>query len=523
MALATTPDGVSFNYFDLKEQRLLLEKVDAKESKKHKAMTLLMLDAGLRVSECVGLKFSDFDFRGRILNVRSLKKRTDRTSIRQVPLSPRLYEALAEYIVWSKARMGDSFNPDGWVFPSPCKEGVALTDRACRMWLSRLNKKHLNFEKCHPHQLRHTFATNHRACQTPLENIKDMLGHRKYDTTLIYAKVSIEELRKNVHQVTLSPKSLFGKALSWVKPQKAPLLINIGQSPECFVSRQSELARLRDYTERQINVLILGGVGMGKSVLLKHFRETSKSKILHFDDLAEVKKSLVSCLIYLYKNDKEQVAKLLFGDFDLGAIQTRLSRESIPSLCDEIKKLTEKGEYILTIDSLDRLQPRAEKALTELKDHFTIVACARSIPVNRSTFVWNFQTIPIESFNRKDSFMLVDQLSKGLEVEDYDLYRSHIFEQSGGNPRVVFELCERYRKEPILTAETIRQVQHFGALREWDFTWVILVGLGILTCMRYLARDVGNENLRLIGGVALILMLLFRNSQKVFKRRAFKA
>ena len=40
----------------------------------HKAAILLMMDAGLRVSECVSLKLSNFDFRSKSITVKSLKK-----------------------------------------------------------------------------------------------------------------------------------------------------------------------------------------------------------------------------------------------------------------------------------------------------------------------------------------------------------------------------------------------------------------------------------------------------------------
>src|SRR5688572_20121902 len=66
-------------------------------NKKHRTALLLMMDCGLRVSECVGLKFSDFDFKRRSLRVRSLKQRK-KTASREVPLSDRCYAALSTYI-----------------------------------------------------------------------------------------------------------------------------------------------------------------------------------------------------------------------------------------------------------------------------------------------------------------------------------------------------------------------------------------------------------------------------------------
>jgi integrase len=82
-------------------------------SPRRKVLLLLMLDAGLRVSETVNLKLSDFDFKKRILTVFSLKKR-NKTKYRQIPLSNRLFFALSDYIKSMR-----NVHPDSWLFPSP--------------------------------------------------------------------------------------------------------------------------------------------------------------------------------------------------------------------------------------------------------------------------------------------------------------------------------------------------------------------------------------------------------------------
>jgi integrase len=53
----------------------------------------------------------------------------------------------------------------------------------------------------HPHALRHSFATHHLSAGSSLAEIKTMLGHQNFNTTLIYAEIPTEELR---HRVMLS-------------------------------------------------------------------------------------------------------------------------------------------------------------------------------------------------------------------------------------------------------------------------------------------------------------------------------
>jgi site-specific recombinase XerD len=46
----------------------------------------------------------------------------------------------------------------------------------------------------HPHALRHSFATHHLSAGSSLAEIKTMLGHQNFNTTLIYAEIPTEEL-----------------------------------------------------------------------------------------------------------------------------------------------------------------------------------------------------------------------------------------------------------------------------------------------------------------------------------------
>ena len=84
-------------------------------------------------------------------------------------------------------------------------------------------------------------------------------------------------------------------------------------------------------------------------------------------------------------------------------------------------KITQQHEYLLVIDNVDKITPRAIKALESLKDHFTILTTAREVPLNKSSFLWNFEIIPIKPLSRKHSLALIQQLSQGIEIEDLAL------------------------------------------------------------------------------------------------------
>jgi site-specific recombinase XerD len=57
------------------------------------------------------------------------------------------------------------------------------------MWeaLNLISKKKIL--PLHPHALRHSFATHHLSAGSSLAEIKTMLGHQNFNTTLIYAEI----------------------------------------------------------------------------------------------------------------------------------------------------------------------------------------------------------------------------------------------------------------------------------------------------------------------------------------------
>ena len=55
--------------------------------------------------------------------------------------------------------------------------------------------KQCGIHKAHPHRFRRTNATNALNKGMPLEEVKEMLGHSKVDTTLIYCTVSRENVK----------------------------------------------------------------------------------------------------------------------------------------------------------------------------------------------------------------------------------------------------------------------------------------------------------------------------------------
>jgi hypothetical protein len=481
------------------------------QNTKQKLINMIMIDCGLRVSEVVNLKYSDFDFKNKSVKIRTLKKR-EKTEHRTIPLSSRLYNQLATYIADKK-----NINPNDWMFPSPDQKNKHITRFAINKYLLRLSQK-TNIKNLHPHAMRHSFATQLLTAGTPIENIKTLLGHTSIDTTLIYAHIPQQILRQNIENLQTKP-SLMKKILQSLLKKEPQAIINLSfNTGEIVVGRSAELQQLTNNLNRNINTLIQGNIGVGKSWLLNQLHGPA---ILKLDDISNIKKSLANILIYLYNNDKEALFNILYSKYDKSKAIEIISRESVRNLCNEIIKITEKNEYILLIDTLDNISNKGVQTLEFLKDHFTIIGSAREIKIDKSSFLWNFDTIRLKNMSRSEAIDLIQRLSYNLQIPDYDLFKNHVYEQSAGNPRAIYELCDRYQKEPILTAKTIRAIHHHGARKEIDCTVIILIFLATIACLRYLNHEVENNSFRFIGGCALVLMIISRYFIKSTKQKTF--
>ena len=148
---------------------------------KHRTFQMTLYAAGLRLSEAAHLKVPDIDSDRMTLNV-ALGKGAKQ---RQIPLSPRLLDALREY--WRKYR------PTDFLFPgkTPDKPYAATSiQKAIKASAKRAGIT----KRVHPHVLRHSWATGMLEAGVDLLTISHWLGHSSFTTTMIYLHCRRENL-----------------------------------------------------------------------------------------------------------------------------------------------------------------------------------------------------------------------------------------------------------------------------------------------------------------------------------------
>jgi site-specific recombinase XerD len=145
-----------------------------------KAMFVLMLRSGLRVSEVANLKFDAIDFRrGKIL-VHGGKGGKDRV----VYVSKDAVKALAAYLkIRPKSRSKYVFLVRKGIY-----QGQPLSIRGIQKRMKVHARKVALNASCH--NLRHSFATQMLNAGADLSTIQDLLGHASVTTTQRYCTVS---------------------------------------------------------------------------------------------------------------------------------------------------------------------------------------------------------------------------------------------------------------------------------------------------------------------------------------------
>jgi integrase/recombinase XerD len=171
--------------------------IEAAPNRMHRMLLMLLYATGMRRTEASLLKVSDIDSQRMVIHIQRGKGMRDR----DVPLTPKLLEALREYWRWKKPRV--------YLFPSKrSAPGVEqpISDKTvwnvCRAAATRAGIH----KKLGPHTLRHCFATHLLEAGADLRTIQLLMGHERLEDTTIYLHLSQRHLHAAINpldQLTL--------------------------------------------------------------------------------------------------------------------------------------------------------------------------------------------------------------------------------------------------------------------------------------------------------------------------------
>lgn len=150
------------------------------------AMAGLMVFAGLRISEVLGLLREDIEISERkgLVRVHAGKG----GMFRVVPLSKTVREMLSDHL-------SDRFRAGEFVFCD--QNGEKITPRAAQKRLQSLSER-IGIPELSPHALRHTSAKSMLDAGAKLTEVQKILGHKRVTTTTRYVQPGMGDLERAV-------------------------------------------------------------------------------------------------------------------------------------------------------------------------------------------------------------------------------------------------------------------------------------------------------------------------------------
>lgn len=162
-------------FLDDEERERLLEACKTSASPYLHTLVVLALSTGARQGELLNLRWSDVDWRRRVLTLHDTKNKDRR-------LLPLVHYALQLMEEHNKVRNIAS----DWVFPSPSRPMKPWDCRSA--WLSALRKA--NIQDFRFHDLRHSCASYLAMNGASLAEIAEVLGHKTLQMVKRYAHLS---------------------------------------------------------------------------------------------------------------------------------------------------------------------------------------------------------------------------------------------------------------------------------------------------------------------------------------------
>ena len=152
-----------------------------------RAILEVLYGTGIRVGECMRLDLSDVDLREGRLLIRNGKGRKDRV----VPIVGQALGALEHYLREVRHAL----------VRDPREQAVFLSAIGTRLSSGMLARQVRQYGKAlgvraTPHMLRHSCATHLLRYGADVREIQQLLGHRALETTALYTKVDVTNLRE---------------------------------------------------------------------------------------------------------------------------------------------------------------------------------------------------------------------------------------------------------------------------------------------------------------------------------------
>jgi len=153
-------------------------------------MLLLLYGLGLRKSELISLRPTDFDWSRQSVRVIGKRKKE-----RQIPIPHSIHRYFETYMK-HRMRLASVIDPELLLTPKGKKLYPQLVYNRVLFYL----KEATTVVDKNPHALRHSYATHLLNAGVDINTVKELLGHESLSSTQVYTTSTFEELVKVYNQ-----------------------------------------------------------------------------------------------------------------------------------------------------------------------------------------------------------------------------------------------------------------------------------------------------------------------------------
>lgn len=175
-------------------QEEVLRLIQCTPNLKHRAILALIYSCGLRISELIALRLTDFYVERKQLIIRNAKGRKDR------------YVSLADSFLPLLSNYYQTYRPK--IYFVEGQGGGPYAAESVRHFLRRSCKRAKLGKRVTPHTLRHSYATHLLENGVDIRYIQSLLGHAKPETTMIYTHVARKDLMEIPNPLDAAVKKL---------------------------------------------------------------------------------------------------------------------------------------------------------------------------------------------------------------------------------------------------------------------------------------------------------------------------
>lgn len=231
---------------------------------------------------------------------------------------------------------------------------------------------------------------------------------------------------------------------------------------EMLIGRNTEIQMVLSEIKKRKDVLLIGGVGTGKTAILKEviqILDSQNQRVVYADYAKSFKQFLVNLVyqihtkykdIELYEiNDKQQETK----GKEWKDIKRKVTKLTTNDLSGLVLRATKGKDYILVCDALEMITPTAKSIFESLRENCCLVGATHTIKDNPhlKKLWWRFKQIEIKNLKKEQANELIDYLYIQNNVNAYDkeAFKKKVLRASQGNCSAIYDMIFIHLKKNI--------------------------------------------------------------------------